>query len=88
MKKKKLYQNKKWIYQKYINEKLTTRKIGEICNVDKGTIRDWLIRYYVIKALSEFDPIAGLDEIMNLILEDKDLDVRQIAINYFLKNKT
>ena len=64
-------------------------KTPKIFNVLKDFINDeeWIIRYYITKALSEFEPIAGLDEIMNSILEDNDSDVKQIAVNYFLKNK-
>ena len=37
-----LYRNKEWLHQKYINEKLSTREIGKICECSNVTIRYWL----------------------------------------------
>ena len=33
--------------KKYIDEKLSSGQIGEICNVDISTIRDWLVKYNI-----------------------------------------
>ena len=38
----KLYENKKWLQQKYIVEKKSTYKIADILNCDHETIRRWL----------------------------------------------
>ncbi|MBA7583580.1 hypothetical protein ES708_25526 [subsurface metagenome] len=37
------YRDKNWLYQKYIIEKKTPKKIGELCNASGNTIREWLI---------------------------------------------
>ncbi len=49
---------------------------------------DWLIRFYTVKALTEFKDVEGLDEIMNQFLKDNDVDVREIAKNYFIERKS
>ena len=43
----KLYRNKEWLKNKYINEKLSTRQIGRLVNVDNKTIRYWLKKYNI-----------------------------------------
>ena len=43
----KQYKDKEWLYNKYINEKLSTGQIGNICGVDISTIRDWLVKYNI-----------------------------------------
>jgi len=37
-----LYKNRNWLYQKYREEKLSTIKIAQICNVCNTTIGIWL----------------------------------------------
>ncbi|MBN1214136.1 MAG: HEAT repeat domain-containing protein [Candidatus Lokiarchaeota archaeon] len=65
-------------------------KTQKIFDVLKDFINDseWLIRYYAIKALSEYTPVESLDKIMLEILKDNDADVRQLAKNYFIKNNS
>ena len=43
----KLYQDKEWLYQKYIIEKLSTYKIAELCKVCHGTILYWLHKFNI-----------------------------------------
>lgn len=43
----KLYQDREWLYQKYIVEKLTVRKIGELCKVCHVTILYWLHKFNI-----------------------------------------
>jgi len=45
MKTKKLYQNKDWLENKYLKEKLSTYQIGKLCNVDHHTILHWLNKF-------------------------------------------
>jgi len=42
----------------------------------------WIVRYYVAKALNKFENIDGVKEIMEDFLDDKDVDVREIALSY------
>jgi len=41
---RKFYKNKEWLYQKYVNEKLSMNDIGHILNINKTVIYDWLNR--------------------------------------------
>jgi len=43
----KLYQDREWLYQKYIVEKLTTRKIAVLCRVYHVTILYWLHKFNI-----------------------------------------
>jgi len=40
--KTKLYQNKNWLYERYVNRKLSTREIAKKYNFKKTTIHYWL----------------------------------------------
>lgn len=42
-----LYRNKDWLYDKYINEQLSTRQIAKILNVSQKTILNWLNKYNI-----------------------------------------
>jgi len=43
----KLYQNKGWLYQKYIIEKLAGRKIAKLINCNYKTIYFWLKKFNI-----------------------------------------
>ena len=50
----KLYQDREWLYKKYINERLTTLKISLLCGVHPTTICNWLKKYNItIRSNSE-----------------------------------
>jgi len=50
----KLYQNKKWLYNKYWIEELPTHQIGKLCGVHRETIRKWLKKFNIhIRSYSE-----------------------------------
>jgi len=50
----KLYENKKWLQQKYIVEKKSTPEIGKILNCNHETIRRWLKKLNIpIRTISE-----------------------------------
>ena len=50
----KLYENKKWLQQKYIVEKKSTYKIADILNCSHETIWRWLITFNIpIRTISE-----------------------------------
>ena len=42
-----LYRNKKWLRYKYKDEKLSTRKIGKLCNVTHATIIETMKKYNI-----------------------------------------
>jgi len=44
---KKLYKDKKWLYHKYIEEKLSTTKIGKLSEIGNETICRWLKKYNI-----------------------------------------
>ena len=54
--KKKLYENKNWLQQKYTVEKKSTPEIGKILNCNPGTIRNWLIKLN-IQIRAHFRPL-------------------------------
>jgi len=33
-----IYRNKKWLYKKYVSEKMSTRNIGKLVNIDNKVI--------------------------------------------------
>lgn len=43
----KSYQNKSWLYQKYINEKLSSIEIAKICNCNYQNILYWLENFKI-----------------------------------------
>jgi len=47
MKTEKLYQNKEWLRGKYIEENLSTIKIGKLCEVTGTTIGNWLRKFNI-----------------------------------------
>ena len=55
----KLYQDRDWLNQKYITERLSSLKIAKICNVSKKTILNWLKKFN-IKSRSTSEACTGL----------------------------
>ena len=53
---KNLYENKKWLQQKYIVEKKSTPEIGKILNCNHETIRRWLKKLN-IQLRAKFRPL-------------------------------
>lgn len=50
----KLYRNKEWLFEQYINKKKSMSDIAKICNVSSSTIRKWLIKFDIkIRTYSE-----------------------------------
>jgi len=47
MKTVKSYQNKKWLYNKYINEKLSTYQIAKLWGISGAAVCYWLIKYNI-----------------------------------------
>jgi len=43
----KLYQNKEWLYQKYVIEQLSFCEIARLCNVHASTIETWINRFNI-----------------------------------------
>jgi len=41
------YKNREWLEKRYIEEKLSTTEIGEICGVTRAIPRRWLIKYNI-----------------------------------------
>ncbi|TXT61326.1 MAG: hypothetical protein BAJALOKI3v1_800013 [Promethearchaeota archaeon] len=46
---------------------------------------NWIVRYQVVNALTQFEKSETVKEVMLKFLEDKDVDVRELAFSY-LKN--
>lgn len=66
----KKYRNKEWLYNKYINEKLTTIEIGKLCDCSNALISSWLKKYDIpVRTPTEwrrFPPgIAEFNEVYN-----------------------
>jgi len=50
----KLYQDKLWLYQKYLTEELSTSQIGKLCGMNNGTIWYWLNKHGIkIRSIAE-----------------------------------
>ena len=50
----KLYQDKEWLYNKYVNEKLSQEWISKLCNVTQNAIWKWLRKHNIqSRSLSE-----------------------------------
>lgn len=47
MREMKLYQDKDWLYKKYIEKKLSTHKIAEIIDSNHRTILYWLVKFKI-----------------------------------------
>jgi len=43
----KSYQEKDWLYEKYVNKRLSLREIAKICSVDNKTILYWMKRFKI-----------------------------------------
>lgn len=57
----KLYQNKAWLYQKYIIEKLSCLKIAKICEIKSHvTISVWL-KKFDIKTRTVSEALSGME---------------------------
>ncbi len=42
-----LHRNKKWLIEKYINERLPLREIGKLAGLDFSVLRKWLIKFSI-----------------------------------------
>ena len=40
-----LYQDKNWLYKKYVKERLSCEEIGRLCGVHRTTVYRWLVHY-------------------------------------------
>lgn len=59
----KIYKNKDWLYQKYIVEKLSIRKIARICYCDHTVIHHWLKKYNINRRnISETNSIRYIEK--------------------------
>ena len=47
MERKKLYQDRDWLYQKYINEKLSMTQIASLYGIKHTTINHWMKRHRI-----------------------------------------
>lgn len=54
----KLYHDRNWLYQKYINEKLSMRNIAKICEVDTMAIL-YFMKKFKIKRRSKSECLLG-----------------------------
>jgi len=42
------YQQKDWLYQKYVNEKLSAPKIAKLCGIGRTTVYSWMKKYGIL----------------------------------------
>lgn len=61
-----MYHDKKWLRKKYIEEGLSTTKLGKICGVDSKTIWSWMKKFNIpcrekhfIKRAIKICPVCG-----------------------------
>jgi transposase len=45
----KLYKSKRWLYKKYVAERLTEDEIAELANTNQSTINRWLKKFELKK---------------------------------------
>lgn len=45
----KLYENKEWLEDKFVNQKLSARSIGNMLNVSYKLINLWLVKHDIIR---------------------------------------
>ena len=43
----KKYKDKNWLYQKYWKEECSMSEIGNICGVDKTTVKYWMVKFNI-----------------------------------------
>lgn len=80
----KLYQNRDWLYQKYIVEKLSTPKIAKIVNVSRSTI--WRALYRKNLSVRSFSEGIHLSKYNPLI--NKYQDKEWLYKKYVIEKKT
>jgi len=78
MKTIKLYQNKEWLEEKYIKEKLSTYQIGKLCNTYHGHIKYWIKKYNF--------PIRSINDSMHLYRR-KQINDDRYCNKEWLRNK-
>lgn len=49
MSKEKKYRDEEWLREKYVEEKLLQREIGDICDVDQAVISEWINKFDISK---------------------------------------
>jgi len=74
-----IYRNKKWLYKKYVSEKMSTRNIGKLVNIDNKVIWYWLKKYNISCRYRPIIPDKGWLE--NKYIKEK-LSFLQIAKLY------
>ncbi|TFF97811.1 MAG: hypothetical protein EU547_03325 [Promethearchaeota archaeon] len=47
--------------------------------IDRISDKDWLVRFYLVKALKSFSEFNGVKQVLNEYLNDADVDVREAA---------
>jgi chromosome segregation ATPase len=61
-----------------ILSKIKTNKVFNAL-IDNISDNDWLVRYYLVKALKSFPEFDGVKRVLREYLNDKDVDVREAA---------
>ncbi len=61
-----------------ILSKVKTNKVFNAL-IDRISDRDWLVRYYLVKALETFKEFDGIKKVLKEYLNDVDVDVREAA---------
>jgi len=75
--------DKEWLYQKYVIERLSTRKIAKLCNCGQTTIFRYLKKYQISRDLSEPDPSKEYGEsLAQIFIRDYGIDGERIWKQY------
>ena len=57
-----LYKNKEWLYNKYVNEKLTSNQISKMCDIKEVAICNWLRKFNIpIRSRSEASHLSKVN---------------------------
>jgi len=58
-----IYRNKEWMYNQYINKKMSSKEIGNFCGVNHRMILNWLKRHNIqIRSISEGTSIGQIND--------------------------
>ena len=80
----KQYEDKDWLYKKYIKEKLSILKIADVCGCCDGTIYYWLKKFNIKTRTYKEASIACRPEVKLLFNDKKWLHTKYVKEKYSL----
>jgi len=85
----KKYQNRHWLYQKYIVEKLSANEIAKLCGCGKTTIFNWLEKHQISRHCNgelnlpeEYEPEEYGGTLAQIFIRDYGIDGEKIWKQY------